>query len=315
MASTSDTKCRVMHCQITPTSTRLPRRDGRTRPFLSRVCQKTKLCKLYLEGTCGRGDECAFAHGVEQIQHTPDLQCTKLCPRMERTGVCNRGSLCKFAHSTEELRGLSPALRSMLPSTWQQSDARVVSALNHAVAAGALSLGEMIMHLAKIFVAACEAKSPMMTSEVPTELLAAVTAEQAWASLNRARSERLTFEDFLRLSVLPSWVAGSQGSDVGLKHADDGMSVQSTVESGGDSSPRSSRCQTPSSPRSLGSQTPSSPRSPVSQTPSPRSFSSWESPSAQDLLCVRNTFIELKTVANPSAQVTRRARSLPPSHA
>merc|ERR1719183_2217234 len=179
MVFSSSSAVHAVPSPVAPTSASQSRRNrgqGRTRPFLSQACQKTKLCKFYQQGTCGRGDECSFAHGAEQIQTVPDLQCTKLCPMMESTGQCSRGSKCKFAHSIEELRGLSPDLRSLLPSTWQQTNAQVVSALNLAAAAGALTLGEMIMHLAKIFVATCEARPSGKTSEVPTDLLAAVAA-------------------------------------------------------------------------------------------------------------------------------------------
>jgi len=306
MAFSSKAEVHAVESQITLTSRR-HRGQGRTRPFLRQACQKTRLCKLYLQGACGRGaDECSFAHGEEQIKVHPNLHCTKLCPMMQSTGECNRGSRCKFAHNSEELRGLglSPDLRSVLPSAWQQTDTRVVSALNLAAAAGALSMGEMVMHLAKIFVLACEARPLRTTSEVPTELLAAVTAEQAWARLNLARSERLTFEDFLRLSLLPSRCA-EIGSNVDFKRADgaDGaMSEQSTVGSGDDSSPCSFECESPSSRSSSGS-----------QTPSHQCSSPWDSPSAQDLLFVRNTFIEVRTAPDPEAQATRRARSSPPS--
>jgi len=304
MAFSNKAEVHVVEGQI-PLSSRRRRGQGRTRPFLSQACQKTKLCAFYLQGTCGRGgDECAFAHGEEQIQVQPNLHCTKLCPLMQSTGECNRGSRCKFAHSPEELRILSPELRSILPSSWQQTDARVVSALNLAAAAGALSIGEMVMHLAKIFVLTCEARPLRSTNEVPTELLAAVAVEQAWARSNLCRSERLTFEDFLRLSPLPSQCAEIV-SNVDHKHPDDAdgaMSERSTVGSGDDSSPRSFECESPYSRSSSGSQTPSTQRS-----------SPWDSPSAQDLLFVRNTFIEVKTVPDPEAQVARRARSSPPS--
>merc|ERR1719183_2993037 len=181
MVFSSSSAVHAVPSPVAPTSASQSRRNrgqGRTRPFLSQACQKTKLCKFYQQGTCGRGDECSFAHGAEQIQTVPDLQCTKLCPMMESTGQCTRGSKCKFAHSIEELRGLSPELRSVLPSTWRQTDTQVVSALNLAAAAGALTLGEMIMHLAKIFALTYEATPPSTTSAEAAELLAAVAAEQ-----------------------------------------------------------------------------------------------------------------------------------------
>jgi len=193
----------------------------------------------------------------------------------------------------------------MLPSAWQQTDAKVVLALNLAAAAGALTLGEMILHLAKIFAVTFEARPSRTTTEVPTELLAAVAAEQAWASLNLARSECLAFTDFLQLSLLPSLGGESQRNDGNFKQVDDAMtpmSERSTVANGDDSSPRSSVCHTPSSPLS----------SP--QTPSQCSFLPWDSPSVQNVLCVRNTFIDVKTDVDSAARTTRRARSLPPPH-
>jgi len=99
--------------------------------------QKTRLCIYNLEGKCGFGATCAFAHSANEIRDVPNLQKTQLCTKfMEGTcsnencnyahgegelrdapnfkkkmckwssqGACRNGAKCGFAHSTKELKG------------------------------------------------------------------------------------------------------------------------------------------------------------------------------------------------------------------
>lgn len=70
---------------------------------LGAVCQKTRMCRFFVLGKCGRGRDCSFAHGAEEIVATPDLGRTKICPAILRDGRCDN-SRCNFAHSKGELR-------------------------------------------------------------------------------------------------------------------------------------------------------------------------------------------------------------------
>merc|ERR1712232_1251339 len=61
---------------------------------------KTLLCKWFKEnGTCERGDACAFAHGAGEITGFK----TKECKFFAESGTCTRGELCSFAHGAHEL--------------------------------------------------------------------------------------------------------------------------------------------------------------------------------------------------------------------
>mmetsp|Transcript_1175 Transcript_1175/g.2150 ORF Transcript_1175/g.2150 Transcript_1175/m.2150 type:complete len:522 (+) Transcript_1175:91-1656(+) len=65
--------------------------------------QKTKMCKLFLKGRCGKFGKCRFAHSEEEKQPLPNLSRTKLCPNLFSSGRCGNND-CMFAHSPEELR-------------------------------------------------------------------------------------------------------------------------------------------------------------------------------------------------------------------
>jgi len=69
---------------------------------LHRQLRKTKFCMYHLQGVCRFGDNCAFAHGCDELQKTPNFHKTRLCKSFA-SGECNDAK-CVFAHSEEELR-------------------------------------------------------------------------------------------------------------------------------------------------------------------------------------------------------------------
>eukprot|EP00439_Symbiodinium_sp_Y106_P025028 s551_g3.t1 len=69
-------------------------------PGLHRQLRKTKFCMFHLQGVCQFGENCAFAHGCEELQGAPDLRNTKLC---KDKGACQERR-CPYAHNEEELR-------------------------------------------------------------------------------------------------------------------------------------------------------------------------------------------------------------------
>jgi len=75
---------------------------------------KTRMCRFHVEGHCGKGHACSFAHGQTELRPLPDLTCMKLCPRLLHTGVCDMEG-CTFAHSREELHS-SPEAKERLPA-------------------------------------------------------------------------------------------------------------------------------------------------------------------------------------------------------
>jgi len=64
--------------------------------------QKTKLCVYYLEGRCGYGSNCTYAHSLLEVKSVPDLTKTQLCTKFKE-GKCNDPN-CTYAHGESELR-------------------------------------------------------------------------------------------------------------------------------------------------------------------------------------------------------------------
>ncbi|CAM6005580.1 unnamed protein product [Sphagnum balticum] len=65
--------------------------------------RKLELCKSFTErGYCLYGDNCFFAHGVEElVLHQPTLR-KKMCRNYHQHKFCKFGSRCNFVH---EVRG------------------------------------------------------------------------------------------------------------------------------------------------------------------------------------------------------------------
>lgn len=64
--------------------------------------QKTRLCVYNLEGKCGFGSSCSFAHSATEMRGVPNLQKTQLCAKFME-GKCSDAN-CTFAHGLEELK-------------------------------------------------------------------------------------------------------------------------------------------------------------------------------------------------------------------
>jgi len=64
---------------------------------------KTEVCKYWAEkGFCEFGDQCAFAHGNNEIRqkcHVSSNYKTKKCNQFHETGYCPYGMRCQFIHS------------------------------------------------------------------------------------------------------------------------------------------------------------------------------------------------------------------------
>lgn len=64
--------------------------------------QKTRLCVYHLEGKCGLGSACAFAHSAVEVKSAPDLRKTQLCTKFAEGNCTNKN--CNYAHGEAELR-------------------------------------------------------------------------------------------------------------------------------------------------------------------------------------------------------------------
>jgi len=65
---------------------------------------KVTLCRFEAAGMCRLGDECTYAHNVQELRPYPDISKTSLCPawRMRRCPL--RAHECPFAHGKREMR-------------------------------------------------------------------------------------------------------------------------------------------------------------------------------------------------------------------
>lgn len=64
--------------------------------------QKTKLCVYFLEGKCGYGANCTYAHSPLEVKSVPDLTKTQLCAKFAE-GKCTNPN-CTYAHGEAELK-------------------------------------------------------------------------------------------------------------------------------------------------------------------------------------------------------------------
>mmetsp|Transcript_151627 Transcript_151627/g.282548 ORF Transcript_151627/g.282548 Transcript_151627/m.282548 type:complete len:356 (-) Transcript_151627:47-1114(-) len=72
---------------------------------------KTQLCRFFSNNQCTRGQECKFAHGIEELRTFPDLMKTAVC-KAWRNGQCRLSAeQCQFAHGVEEVRSGREQLR------------------------------------------------------------------------------------------------------------------------------------------------------------------------------------------------------------
>jgi len=64
--------------------------------------QKTRLCVYNLQGKCGYGSNCTFAHSAFDIKNVPDLRKTQLCTKFAEGKCTNKN--CTYAHGESELK-------------------------------------------------------------------------------------------------------------------------------------------------------------------------------------------------------------------
>jgi len=69
----------------------------------SKQLTKTVMCRFFLQGTCGKGSRCAYAHSADEIRDKPDLTFTSMCRTFLQIGSCPDPH-CTFAHSEAQLR-------------------------------------------------------------------------------------------------------------------------------------------------------------------------------------------------------------------
>ncbi|EEQ99474.1 conserved hypothetical protein [Perkinsus marinus ATCC 50983] len=60
---------------------------------------KTKFCRHFIRGSCKYGEDCTYAHSIEELAARPNFYKTKICTRPN----CNDPD-CQYAHSIYELQ-------------------------------------------------------------------------------------------------------------------------------------------------------------------------------------------------------------------
>jgi len=65
---------------------------------------KTELCRNWENGNCEYGENCAFAHGYDELRNKAHLTSnykTKKCKQFFEQGFCMYGNRCQFRHKEE----------------------------------------------------------------------------------------------------------------------------------------------------------------------------------------------------------------------
>lgn len=70
-----------------------------------KLFSKTRMCRFDQAGRCRKGQQCPFAHGVEEVRAFPDLTKTSICARWARRCCPYPSRECRFAHGARDLRG------------------------------------------------------------------------------------------------------------------------------------------------------------------------------------------------------------------
>lgn len=81
-----------------------------------RIKYKTEVCKYWAQtGNCEFGDNCAFAHGKNEIRqkiHISNNYKTKKCIQFHDTGYCPYGHRCQFIHNIRKDSLSNPTIES-----------------------------------------------------------------------------------------------------------------------------------------------------------------------------------------------------------
>lgn len=97
MAIVVPTKTNMVETSKTEVSSKSDKKEGKNKDL-----QKTRMCIYFLEGKCGFGSSCTFAHSSNEVKSVPDLTKTQLCTKFAE-GKCTDKN-CTYAHGEAELR-------------------------------------------------------------------------------------------------------------------------------------------------------------------------------------------------------------------
>jgi len=109
---------------------RHPRMNSSLASSFKAQFKKTQWC-MYLKQGCLRGDQCNFAHSIEELQSAPNLVKTSICKAWER-GTCKNGTGCRFAHGENELRMTPGFFKRTLCKYYARGQCNLGSRCRHA---------------------------------------------------------------------------------------------------------------------------------------------------------------------------------------
>ena len=90
-----------------------------------RVKYKTEICRNWELGSCEFGDNCAFAHGYEELRNKLNMGSnykTKKCKQFHELGYCIYGNRCQFKHRDVSVDTASSSPKSSMHSIRKSSD-------------------------------------------------------------------------------------------------------------------------------------------------------------------------------------------------
>ncbi|PFH35143.1 zinc finger (CCCH type) motif-containing protein [Besnoitia besnoiti] len=93
---------------------------------------KTQMCQHVTAGRCRMGEQCRYAHSVEELRPAPQLDKTMICASVKAGKVCPRGAACTFAHSRGELRQTIDHYKTNMCRNWLQGRCSKPNTCNHA---------------------------------------------------------------------------------------------------------------------------------------------------------------------------------------
>ncbi|CEM39344.1 unnamed protein product [Vitrella brassicaformis CCMP3155] len=80
---------------------------------------KTKMCNMYINGRCAKGDNCNYAHSRSEMRSLPDLSKTTMCKAFRESGSCTDRN-CRFAHHESELRSTPELYKTQICQKWKK---------------------------------------------------------------------------------------------------------------------------------------------------------------------------------------------------
>jgi len=94
--------------------------------------RKSRMCRFYVRGECAKGEQCMFAHGLQEVTCAPDLRKTSLCPDWQSGRCPLSAEACLRAHGPGDLHGTPAYLKTSLCKQFLSGRCHAGKACRHA---------------------------------------------------------------------------------------------------------------------------------------------------------------------------------------